>query len=127
MRVLICGDRFYDKVFFIEDFVKTLPKGSVVIQGECPFGGADLIAKAAAEEHGYEHDDYPADWTKFGKGAGPIRNTRMIKEGKPDVVVAFHDNISSSKGSKNMLAQARFNRIPTLLNPKHINEMETQT
>jgi len=31
----------------------------------------------------------PAEWDKFGRRAGPLRNEQMLREGKPDVVVAF--------------------------------------
>ncbi len=33
--------------------------------------------------------EYPADWKKYGKAAGFIRNKQMLDEGKPDLVVAF--------------------------------------
>ena len=41
-----------------------------------------------------------------GGAAGAIRNGQMLTEGKPDLVVAFHGNISISKGTKNMVEQA---------------------
>ena len=30
-----------------------------------------------------------AEWHRLGRKAGPIRNQRMLDEGKPDLVVAF--------------------------------------
>jgi hypothetical protein len=30
-----------------------------------------------------------AEWERLGRKAGPIRNQRMLEEGKPDLVVAF--------------------------------------
>ena len=29
---------------------------------------------------------YPADWDKFGRAAGPIRNQQMLDEGKPNMI-----------------------------------------
>jgi hypothetical protein len=70
--------------------------------------GADTYAREAAKYLGIAWEEYPADWTKYGgKKAGPIRNKQMLVEGKPNRVIAFHDNIKKSKGTANMLAQAR--------------------
>lgn len=33
--------------------------------------------------------EFPADWDKYGKSAGYIRNQQMLDEGCPDYVVAF--------------------------------------
>lgn len=44
-----------------------------------------------------------ADWKKHGKAAGPIRNGIMLRDGKPDMVVAF----PGGRGTANMVDQAR--------------------
>jgi hypothetical protein len=56
---------------------------------------------------------YPAQWDKFGRSAGPIRNTQMLTEGKPHGVVAFHYCLAKSKGTRNMVEQAKRKGIPT--------------
>lgn len=33
--------------------------------------------------------EFPADWKKHGRAAGPIRNQEMLDIGKPDLVIAF--------------------------------------
>ena len=109
-RVLICGDRNWDDYEAIDNFVKKLPVGSVVIQGMCR--GADMMARQSALKYGFEVEDYPADWFKLGNAAGPIRNKQMLDEGKPDVVFAFHKNFSQSKGTRNMIEQANKQNIP---------------
>lgn len=53
---------------------------------------------------------YPADWKKHGKAAGPIRNQRMIDEGKPDVVIAF----PGGRGTADMIRRAEDNGIPVI-------------
>jgi len=45
---------------------------------------------------------FPADWSRHGKSAGPIRNRQMLIEGRPDIVVAF----PGGKGTANMIKQA---------------------
>ena len=50
---------------------------------------------------------YPAEWNKFGRAAGPMRNKRMLIDGKPDMVFAFHDDIENSKGTANMIKITR--------------------
>jgi hypothetical protein len=59
-----------------------------IIQGECPNGGVDLMAKWYAKEKGIECQGYPADWGQYGKAAGPMRNTDMSRDG--DVLFAYH-------------------------------------
>ena len=111
MRVLICGDRNWDDKETIEKYILSLPMGSVIIQGKCR--GADEIARYYAFAYGYEYIDFPADWEKYGKAAGPIRNRQMLDKGDPDIVVAFHNDINQSKGTANMLKQAKERGIPT--------------
>jgi len=82
----------------------------VVIEGE--YRGADQIAKSVALELGFEVEPYVADWAKMGLRAGPARNKRMLEEGRPDLVVAFHDHLMASKGTKNMVAQAEAAGVP---------------
>ena len=104
-RILICGDRNWKDVKTIENFVRSLPPDTVIIHGDCR--GADKIADKAAKENGLKVETFSAKWEKYGRAAGPIRNRRMILDGKPDRVVAFHDDISKSKGTADMLKQAR--------------------
>jgi len=113
MRIIICGDRYWRDTGIIEKYIKALPKDTVVIQGICR--GADLIARHHALNQGLTVQDFRAEWELFGRGAGPMRNRRMLEEGKPDLVVAFHDYIDQSKGTKDMLKQAKEHGIPTEL------------
>src|SRR6266446_2653650 len=55
-------------------------------------GGATGVDRAAADFATVNYcqlEEYPADWKKFGRAAGYIRNKKMLEEGKPDLVVAF--------------------------------------
>jgi hypothetical protein len=77
------------------------PDRDVIIYGGAY--GADRLAREWAEEHCLGSECYPADWTKYGRAAGPIRNKQMLVEGKPDLVVAF----PGGPGTADMVRQAR--------------------
>jgi len=101
MRVLVCGGRFFnDKLKLEEVLSQRLPPCVELICGMA--NGADTLAFSWAEERGHIIHSFPAEWGKFGKAAGPIRNRQMLDEGKPDLVIAF----SGGRGTKNMISQA---------------------
>lgn len=110
MRVLVCGDRNWADYVAIRRELSKCPRGTVVIEGDCR--GADRIAGEVAEALGFEVVRYPANWAAFGRGAGLVRNRQMLMEGKPDVVLAFHADLAASRGTANMLAQARAAGVP---------------
>jgi hypothetical protein len=113
MRVLICGDRHWDDCETISNYIKTLPPGTVIIEGEA--AGADTIARIVAESFGLDVIKEPAQWAIYGRAAGPIRNQKMLDEHKPDCVVAFHNNISESRGTKDMVERARKAGVPVTI------------
>jgi hypothetical protein len=86
VKVLVCGGRDYADAGFLYGFLDTL-KPSVVVHGCAP--GADSLAGRWATERGVPQEPYPADWQKYGRRAGPLRNEQMLREAKPDLVVAF--------------------------------------
>jgi hypothetical protein len=103
LTVLICGDR-NSSVCFEEMIVfelKQLPKYSIIVHGGCK--GIDLYAAELAALQGLETREYQAEWSLFGKGAGPIRNKTMIENEPVDLILAFHPDISLSSGTKNMM------------------------
>lgn len=111
MRVLVTGARDYVHRRLIwtilDGFLAQAGADEevVVIEGQCPKGGADKFAEEWAKAHAprVDHLPFPADWKRFAKSAGPIRNRRMLKEGRPTVVLAFHDDLAHSSGTKNMV------------------------
>lgn len=107
-RVLICGDRrWVNSRRVLEQLSKLHSEYPVelVIEGEAL--GADTCGRLAALELRIPVARYPADWRTHGKAAGPIRNLQMLKEGRPTLVMAFHEDISQSKGTKHMINAAR--------------------
>jgi hypothetical protein len=65
--------------------------------------GADLLAGQWAKSKGLKVAWYRADWHGYGKAAGPVRNARIVAEGKPHLVVAF----PGGKGTADMIAKAK--------------------
>jgi hypothetical protein len=114
MKVLICGDRNWKDKNMINSFIFSLPKGTIIIEGAAK--GADIMAKEAAIAHGLKYEEYIADWDKYQRAAGPIRNQQQLVEGKPDFVIAYHNDIKNSKGTRHMISISLKNKVPCYLN-----------
>ena len=122
-RVLICGDRHWTDYLAIKDLMIKLcqvyKSSLVIIEGEAH--GADIMAAQAAEELGVPDSRilrFPVtkqDWNSLGKSAGHLRNRKMLIEGKPNLVFAFHDSLEFSKGTANMVNQSRKAGVPVKL------------
>lgn len=104
-RVLVCGSRSWLLEGAIWTRLHKLGRGDgiTIIHGAA--AGPDSIAEKAALAYGFAVERYPADWYAHGRGAGPRRNQRMLDEGKPDLVIAFHDG--TSRGTADMIRRAR--------------------
>ncbi|HEV7285225.1 MAG TPA: DUF2493 domain-containing protein [Kaistia sp.] len=105
MRVLVCGGRDFADRPRLNVALDGL-KPSFLIHGGAP--GADALADYWADIRGIPHRTFPADWNTHGKAAGPIRNQRMIDEGKPDLVIAF----PGGRGTADMIRRAKAAGIP---------------
>lgn len=103
MRVLVCGSRWFTDWELMDAVLSAeLHEGDTLIHGAAR--GADTMAEEWATGQGIEILDFPANWDKYKKAAGPIRNKQMLEEGKPDIVIAFL--AKDSRGTKNMIDQA---------------------
>lgn len=73
--------------------------------------GADALAALWSAKIGLSsHARYNADWSLYGKAAGPIRNQRMIDKGKPDLVVAF----PGGRGTADLVQRAEVAGVPVI-------------
>jgi hypothetical protein len=87
----------------------------VVVQGECPHGRVDLIARRWADAaQGVESEGHPADWETFGKRAGMVRNAEMVALGA-DICLAFP--APDSRGTWDCLTKAAKAGIHTRIYP----------
>lgn len=112
--ILITGDRNFKAIDPIRIVIsKCKDVGLTIIHGDCP-SGADNIASKLCDELKVSQRKFPAEWGKYGKAAGPKRNQMMI-DMKPLICYAFHDNINSSKGTKDTVNRAKKANIPVVL------------
>lgn len=121
-RVLVCGDRTWTDKEAIMKILSQYPSDTVIIHGDNGdvdpttgkvIKGADKLAGECAKELGLTVKAFPAQWEKYGRAAGLVRNKEMLDEGLPIEVIAFHCDITKSKGTKNMIAQASKRKIPS--------------
>lgn len=122
MRILVTGSRYWsDYDTFVRGLtvaIETLAdenpddKNIVVVHGGAP--GADVMSERYVAQvqnflsgKGYtiRTEVHPAEWDKYGKAAGPIRNQKMVDLGA-DLVVAFFRKGAQSRGTANCVAAA---------------------
>lgn len=86
--------------------------------------GIDSLARIYAYNHGIPFEEYPADWKKFGKRAGPIRNKEM--EEKIDAAIVLWNGVS--KGTKHYISLVQASGKPLYLkqveNKKYSKEIK---
>lgn len=114
MNILVTGDRNWDNYSIINRALWAIgmsmpdefPASFIcVIHGKAR--GADTLAGMAARAWGMSVREYPAEWDKYGKGAGIIRNQQMLDSEDIDLVLAFHDDLEHSKGTGDMVRRAK--------------------
>lgn len=104
MRVLVCGGRDFKDWEKLKDTLNQIdqdPGISLIIHGGAR--GADELADRWAMESGSAIKVFYAQWDLRGRFAGMIRNQQMLKEGKPDLVVAF----PGGRGTADMVRRAK--------------------
>jgi hypothetical protein len=84
---------------------------TIIISGMAK--GADTLAVEFAEFYGIPTLKFPANWDRYKKGAGPIRNQRMIDEGKPNLCIAFL--MQNSRGTRDMINRCLLEDIETII------------
>lgn len=102
VKVLVCGSRHFENYQLLKE---TLDAYNIteIIHGAAR--GADTLAGRYGNETEKVVTVFPADWNTYGRSAGPIRNGRMLREGKPEMVIAFR--AKDSRGTQNMIDQAK--------------------
>ena len=97
-KYIIAGGRdFNDENRAFELLYEMIDTSDTVLSGGAR--GADAVGEKFAKSYSIALDLYPADWGKYGKGAGFERNARMAEDA--DVLLAFWDG--KSKGTKHMI------------------------
>lgn len=115
--VLITGGRDYnDRKIIFRSLSKLhkLEPISLLVQGWAR--GVDQLGHQWAVEHGVpstgqKYRITPADWNRYGNGAGPLRNRRMFDDTRPDMVIGFH----GGNGTADMLGYAEASHLSPLV------------
>ena len=106
LRVGVVGSRDWEDKLFIfsvlRDFLRTRQdKDIVLVSGGAK--GVDTYAEEFAQLYNYPIEIFRADWKRYGRSAGFIRNELIAKNS--DIIFAFRKNNSS--GTTHTITLAR--------------------
>lgn len=110
VRAIIAGSRdFYSPGIFnnvMSELLSDIPDDDLeIVSGGCR--GADKMGEEWANFWNIKCTVFPADWNKYGKAAGPMRNEQMAKyasEADKGMLIAFP--VGVSRGTRNMIKTA---------------------
>lgn len=100
INCIIAGGRDFTNYDSLKKAMATVKFGNndvTIISGTAR--GADSLGERYASENKLEIKRFPANWNKYGKAAGPIRNKEMLEQA--NCVICFWDG--KSRGTKNMI------------------------
>lgn len=97
MRIAIFGSRDYPSWYRIAKYIDKLSADSVVVSGGAR--GVDKFAELKAKSRGLATIIHKAEWDKYGKQAGFIRNPYIVRDS--DKGIAFWDR--KSNGTANTI------------------------
>jgi hypothetical protein len=102
VKVIIAGSRTINAYDIVPHAVEASKfQITEIISGGA--AGVDAAGEFYAKFMGIPLKVFPADWTKHGKAAGPIRNQQMAEYA--DALICIWDG--KSKGSESMIREAR--------------------
>lgn len=110
-RLLVTGGREYADAERMAIYLDALhgSRGiALLIHGASR--GADELADAWARSRCVPVQSCPADWDAHGRSAGPIRDTVMLVDHCPTLVLAF----PGGRGTANIVKKAREYGIPVI-------------
>lgn len=97
--VIVTGGRDYQDDVTVKRVLDLFDIGLLIEGGA---RGADELARQYAAERGIQRETVHAEWTKNGRGAGPIRNREMLERYPNAIVIAF----PGGRGTENCVSQA---------------------
>jgi len=114
VKLLICGSRDFNDFDFMSRRLDEYLSSADLSKIEIVSGGAmgtDTLAERYARENNIQFTKFPAEWDRYGRSAGFIRNDEMAKycSGPKNTCVAFWDG--SSSGTKGMMKSALRQRM----------------
>lgn len=112
MRIIVAGSRTFNNYELLKSSLNEIigdDKDVTIISGTAR--GADTLGEQYAQEFGFKVERHPAEWDRYGKSAGYIRNKVMAENA--DTTVLFWDG--SSKGTKHMYDLSIENGLKTFM------------
>jgi hypothetical protein len=104
MRLCVTGGRAYSDRAHVNAVLDAMHgRTHIVLLIHGKSFGADMLADHWARRNMVPTLGFQAEWDRLGKAAGPVRNRVMLREGKPDIVLAF----PGGYGTRNCVGQAR--------------------
>lgn len=111
-RVIVAGSRSFDDYNLLcrkLDKILSRRRNIVIVSGTAR--GADTLGERYALERGYVVARFPAEWERFGRSAGAVRNETMARYASACIV--FWDG--TSRGSQDMARKATRHGLPLRL------------
>lgn len=100
-KVIIAGGRDFNDYDKLKEFCNKVLTNQDEITVVCGMArGSDMLGYRYANEKGYLIEEFPAEWDKYGKKAGYIRNQAMA-DANSDALIAFWNG--ESRGTKHMI------------------------
>ena len=109
-RILVTGSREWNDFKLVKKELSQFPPDTTVIHGAAR--GADRIAGYIARQLGFKVVEYPAQWDKYGRRAGILRNEEMATQSACTHVLAFHDDPNLGRGTAHMVRLIRRRGMP---------------
>lgn len=103
--IIVTGSRKWTLIERVHTLLDSY-EPTYVIEGNCPTG-ADLHARQWLVRQGKPTRSYTADWKRFGKAAGMIRNGEMLQAWRqhPNVLVLAFP-MAEGRGTQDCVRQA---------------------
>lgn len=125
-RVGVTGSRDFDDYFVVQnaihdayfelyDYMSIEPQVVVFVHGKCDRGTDAMcgliVREMKAAGFRVEVEEHPADWLRYGRAAGPIRNSEMVADGA-DRWLAFYKQGAGNRGTDDCACKAEAAGIP---------------
>ena len=107
VRMIVAGGRSFSNYEALANSIEAYLRDSNIVYGQLEIvsggcAGVDLLGERFANERGIAITRFPAQWKKYGRAAGIIRNQEMIDytaDGTSrGILIAFWDGKSKGTG-----------------------------
>ena len=102
MKTIIAGTRKITDPYLLDKIIKQSGFNITTVISGCA-KGVDQLGETWADIHDVPVLRFQAQWKKFGRGAGPMRNMEMAENA--DACIVIWDG--ESNGTKNMISLAK--------------------